>query len=145
MSEYSSAVALAKRLITKKGRKNVSAYRPAESAPLDGARPWKLDGPAVADQLLASGMHVVFLDNRQSVGWLGQFGFEVSFRSRVENPDSLMPGATAVAYIIPDELGVVRLQAEDLMVSGTTRYTVMRCDALQPGDELIMFVAQLKE
>lgn len=145
MSEYSSAIALAKRLITKKGRKAVSAYRPGESVASDADRPWKLDGPAVADQLLASGMHVLFLDGRQSVGFLGQFGFEVSFRSRVENPDSLMPGATAVAYIIPDELGATRLQAEDLIVSGDRRYTVMRCDALEPGDELILFVAQLKE
>lgn len=142
---YASAVALAKRLITKKGRTGVSVYRPSESAATDADRPWKKDGAAVADQLLASGMHVLFLDNRQAVGFLGQFGFEVSFRSRVENPDSLMPGSTSVAYIIPDELGAVRLQVEDLIVSGTTRYTVMRCDALQPGDELIMFVAQLKE
>lgn len=145
MADYSSAIALAKRLITKKGRKNVSAYRPGISQPTDPARPWKADGAAVADTLLASGMHVVFLDNRQTVGFLGQFGFEVSFRSRVENPDSLMPGATAVAYIIPEELGAVRLEANDLMVSGSTRYTVMRCDALQPGDDVIMFVAQLKE
>lgn len=145
MTEYSRAIALVKRLITKKGRQNVSAYRPGVSAPTDGARPWKLDGSAVADTLLASGMHVLFLDSRESVGFLGQFGFEVSFRSRVENPDSLMPGATAVAYIIPDELGVARLQPEDLMVTSTHRYTVMRCDPLEPGDELIMFIAQLKE
>ncbi|QXN72404.1 head-to-tail connector protein FII [Rhodobacter phage RcSimone-Hastad] len=145
MTEYSSAIALAKRLITKKGRKNVSAYRPGASAPQDPARPWKLDGAPVADQLLASGMNVVFLDIRSSIGFLGQFGFEVSFRSRVENPDSLMPGSTAVAYIIPEQLGAARLQPEDLLLAGSTRYTVMRCDALQPGDELIMFVAQLKE
>lgn len=145
MAEYSNAVALAKRLITKKGRANVSAYRPGISAPTDADRPWKLDGPAVADQLLASGLHVVFLDNRQAIGWQGQFGFEVSFRSRVENPDSLMPGATAVAYLIPEELGVVRLDANDLIVSGDRRYTVMRCDPLEPGDQLIMFIAQLKE
>ncbi len=145
MADYSSAVVLAKRLITKKGRTNVSAYRPGVSGATDADRPWKLDGAAVADQLLASGMHVLFLDIRQAVGMMGQFGFEVSFRSRIENPDSLMPGSMAVAYIIPDELGAMRLEAEDLLVSGTTRYTVMRCDALQPGDELIMFVAQLKE
>lgn len=145
MADYSRAIALVKRLITKKGRTNVSAYRPGISEPLDGDRPWKLDGAAVADTLLASGMHVLFLDNREAVGFLGQFGFEVSFRSRVENPDSLMPGATSVAYIIPEELGAARLQPEDLMVSGTRRYTVMRCDPLEPGDELIMFVAQLKE
>lgn len=145
MAGYASAVALAKRLITKKGRTNVSAYRPGVSAALDPSRPWKLDGAPVADQLLASGMNVVFLDIRSSVGFLGQFGFEVSFRSRVENPDSLMPGSTAVAYIIPEQLGSARLQPEDLLLAGSTRYTVMRCDALQPGDELIMYVAQLKE
>lgn len=145
MADYSRAIALVKRLITKKGRTNVSVYRPGLSTATDGARPWKLDGAAVPDTLLASGMHVLFLDSRESIGFLGQFGFEVSFRSRVENPDSLMPGATAVAYIIPSELGVARLQAEDLMVTSTHRYTVMRCDPLEPGDELIMFIAQLKE
>ena len=145
MADYSRAIALVQRLITKKGRTNVSVYRPGLSTATDADRPWKLDGAAVADTLLASGMHVLFLDSRESIGFLGQFGFEVSFRSRVENPDSLMPGTTAVAYIIPSELGATRLQAEDLMVTGTHRYTVMRCDPLEPGDDIIMFIAQLKE
>lgn len=147
MTEYSSAVALAKRLITKKGRSNVSVYRPAEGTATDADRPWKLDDSVgtTADTLLASGLHAVFLDNRQARGAQGQFGFEVSFRAWMEQPDSLMPDATAVVYLIPEELGAVRLEAGDLVVSGTHRYAVMRCDPLEPGDELIMFVAQLKE
>lgn len=144
---YANAVALAKRLITKRGRSGVSVYRPEVGLVTDATRPWKTESLETpdADTLLASGLHVLFLDTRQAAGFLGQFGFEVSFRSRVENPDSLMPGATAVAYIIPEELGGVRLDARDLVVSGSRRYTVMRCDPLEPGDELIMFVAQLKE
>lgn len=147
MTEYSSAIALAKRLITKKGRSNVSVYRPAVGVVSNPARPWKPDTTVgtTADTLIASGLHVVFLDNRQARGAQGQFGFEVSFRAWMEMPDSIMPDATAIAYLIPAELGATRLEAGDLMVSGAHRYAVMRCDPLEPGDELIMFAAQLKE
>jgi hypothetical protein len=82
---------------------------------------------------------------RQARGEQGQFGFEVSFRSRVDMPDSLIPGATSVAYFIPAQLGTQVPEAGDLVVSGTHRYTIMRCDALKPGDELILYYAQLSE
>lgn len=147
MTEYSSAIALAKRLITKKGRSNVSVYRPAVGTVTDADRPWKPDATVgtTADTLIASGLHVVFLDNRQARGAQGQFGFDIFLRARMEMLDSLMPGATAIAYLVPEELGATRLEAGDLMVSGTHRYAVMRCDPLEPGNELIMFAAQIKE
>lgn len=144
MGEYSSAVALAAKLIKKKGRSGVSIYRPTPNAASDSSRPWKLDTDAT-DTLLASGLHVVFLDARQARGAQGQFGFEVSFRSWMEMPDSLMPNATAIAYLIPAELGSTVLKAGDLVVSDGHRYAIMRCDPLKPGDELVMYTAQLKE
>lgn len=144
MGEYASAVALAARLIKKKGRSGVSVYRPMPNAASNPSRPWKLDTDA-PDTLLASGLHVIFLDARQARGAQGQFSFEVSFRSWMEMPDSLMPDATAVAYLIPAELGANVLQQGDLVVSDGHRYAVMRCDPLKPGDELVMYTAQLKE
>lgn len=145
MTEYSSAVALASKLIKKKGRKDVSLFRARPGTPSAPARPWKLDVTPAADQLLASGLNVLFLDQRQARGEQGQFGFEVSFRSRVDMPDSIMPGATSVAYFIPAQLGTQVPEAGDLVVSGTHRYTIMRCDALKPGDELVLYYAQLSE
>lgn len=147
MTEYSSAVALAARLIKKKGRSGVSVYRPNSGTPSNASRPWKLDNPALpgVDTLLVSGLHAVFTDARQARGAQGQFGFEVSFRAWTEMPDSLVPDATAVAYFIPAELGVNVLQAGDLVVSDGHRYAVMRCDPLKPGDELVLYTVQLKE
>lgn len=145
MTEYSSAVALAAKLIKKKGRSGVSLYRARSGTASNVARPWKLDVTPAADQLLASGLNVLFLDERQARGEQGQFGFEVSFRSRVDMPDSIMPGATTVAYFIPAQLGTQVPEAGDLVVSGNHRYTIMRCDALQPGNELVLYHAQLSE
>lgn len=147
MTEYASAVALAKRLIAKKGRSGVSIYRPTPGSVSNASRPWKLDNPSSppADTLLASGLRAVFLDARQARGAQGQFGFEVSFRSWMEMPDSLMPDTTSVAHFIPSDLGATVLQAGDLVVTGSHRYVVNRCDALQPGDELVLYTVQLKE
>lgn len=144
MTEYASAVALAARLIKKKGRSGVQLYRPAPNTPSNAARPWKLDTD-VADTLLASGLHAVFLDAREVRGAQGQFGLEVSFRSWMEMPDSLMPDATAVAYLIPAELGSTKVEVGDLVVSSGHRYSVARSDLLQPGDEPILYKLQLKE
>jgi hypothetical protein len=147
MGEYSAAVALAARLIKKKGRSGVAVYRPTASAPSNAARPWKLDNPSAppADALVASGLHVVFTDPRQVRGQLGQFGLEVSFRADLEMPDSLVPNASAVAYFIPAELGASVLQVGDLVVTDGHRYVVLRCDPLKPGDELVLYTVQLKE
>jgi hypothetical protein len=145
MTEYSAFVALVARLIKKKGRSGVSLFRSQPGTATNGATPWKLDVTPPADLLLASGLNVLFLDQRQVRGEQGQFGVEVSFRSRLNMPDSLVPGATAVAYFIPQQLGVSVPAAGDLVLSGITRYSVMRCDALKPGDELIMYYAQLAE
>ena len=145
MTEYSSAIALAARLIKKKGRSGVSLYRARPGSAAIPSRPWKLDIAPAADQLLASGLNVLFLDERQARGEQGQFGFEVSFRSRINMPDTLIPGATAVAYLIPAQLGNQVPEAGDLVVSGAHRYTIMRCDVLCPGDEIILYYIQLSE
>lgn len=147
MGEYSSAVALAERLIRKKGRAGVSAYRPSPGAASNANRPWKLDNPSSppTDTLLASNLHAVFVDPRQARGAQGQFGFEVSFRAWMDMPDSLMPDTTCVGYFIPSEMGAAVLQAGDLIVTDGHRYAVVRCDPLKPGDELVLYTAQLKE
>ena len=143
MTEYSSSVALAAKLIRKKGRSGVSMYRAVPGTPVT-SKPWKFEAPSV-DQLLALNMNVLFLDERQARGEQGQFGFDVSFRSSVNMPDALTSSATAVAYIIPAQMGQFIPKAGDLIVSGTTRYTVLRCDALRPGNELVLYHVQLME
>lgn len=144
MTEYSSSVALASRLIKKKGRSGVSVYRPTPNGVSDPNRPWKLDVP-VTDLLLASGLHAVFLDQRQVRGDLGQQALDLSMRSLVYMPDSLMPGATMAGYFIPSELLRRTLEVGDLVVTAGHRYSVLRCDPLQPGDELVLYIAHLKE
>ena len=146
-TEYSSAVALAARLIKKKGRSGVSIYRPTPGSASDVSRPWKLDNPGSppADTLIASGLHAVFTDMRQGRGELGRMGFDLLFRSALDMPDSLAPEAIATAYFIPAELGINVLQTGDLVESGGHRYTVLRCDPLKPGDELVLYIAQMKD
>lgn len=144
MTEYSSAVALAARLIRKKGRSEVSLYRPTPNGVSNPNRPWKLDVP-VTDTLLVSNLRAVFLDQRQIRGDLGQQALDLSMRSLVYMPDSLMPGATAGAYFIPSELTGQEMRVGDLIVSGSSRYYILRCDPLKPGDELVLYFAHLKE
>jgi hypothetical protein len=60
-------------------------------------------------------------------------------------PDSLMPGATAMGYFIPSELLGRTLEVGDLVVTAGHRYYVLRCDPLQPGDEIVLYIAHLKE
>lgn len=147
MTEYSSSIAVAARLIKKKGRSGVSIYRPAPSAPSNPARPWKLDNPSTpgADTLIASAIHAVFTDLHQVRGQLGQMGLEVAFRSDLYMPDSLLLNTTAIAYFIPAELADNVLQAGDLVISDEHRYIVLRCDPLKPGDEVVLYQVQLKE
>jgi hypothetical protein len=144
MTEYSSVVALAKKLITKKGRSGVSLYRGTPNTPANPARPWKLD-VTVADQLIASGLHALFLDQREVRGDRGDAGLEIALRSVVYMPDSLLPGATTIGYFIPSELSGQALKTGDLVVTGTNRYSVIECKPLKPGDELVLYVVQLKE
>lgn len=144
MTEYSSVVALAKKLITKKGRSGVSLYRGTPNTPANPARPWKLD-VTVADQLIALGLHVLFLDQREVRGERGEHGLDLALRSIVYMPDSLVPGATTIGYFIPSELSGQVLKTGDLVVTGANRYSVIQCNPLQPGDELVLYIAQLKE
>lgn len=144
MTEYSSVVALAEKLITKKGRSGVSLYRGTPNTPANPARPWKLDVP-VADQLIASGLHVLFLDQREVRGGRGDRGLDTALRSVVYMPDSLVPGATTIGYFIPSELSGQALKVGDLVVTGSNRYSVIQCNPLQPGDELVLYVVQMKE
>lgn len=144
MAEYSSSVALASRLIKKKGSSGVLLYRPTPGGASNPSRPWKLDTP-VADSLVASGLHAVFLDQRQVRGSRGQQLLDQGFRSLTDMPDSLMPNATAIGYFIPAELLGQELKVGDLVVSGSHRYLVLRCDPLKPGDELVLYITHLKE
>lgn len=144
MSEYSSASALARRLITKKGRSDVAVYRPGVGSPSDAQRPWRPDVSA-PDELIASGLHAVFLDPGEVRGSLGQLGLNLAFRTRVVMPDSLVPDSTATALLIPEELGTDGLRAGDLLESDGHRYTVIRCSPFSPGGELVLYTVHLKE
>jgi hypothetical protein len=66
-------------------------------------------------------------------------------RSPVYMPDSLMPGATTAGYFIPSELLGRTMEVGDLVVTTGRRYYVLRCDPLQPGNEIVLYIAHLKE
>lgn len=144
MSEYQSLIEMADRLIKKKGRSDVSVIQPTPNSATDDSKPWKLDS-AVSDTVLASNLHAVLIDIRTAQGEQGQFGFNVFFRSRVEMPDSLMPGTTAIAYFSAKETAGISFEPGHLITTLGKRFAIMRCDPLQPGNELVMNVVQLRE
>lgn len=144
MGEYSSAVALVKRLINKKGRSDVGITRSAPGVASNTARPWKVD-IAGSDIIIATGIHAVILDIKQVQGDLGQQGLELSLRTLVPMQDSLTPSTTAIGYFIPDEFVGFTIRVGDLITTAGQRYTVLRCEPLQPGNEIVMYVANLKE
>jgi hypothetical protein len=144
MAEYDSAVALAKRLIEKKGRSGCQVVRPGAYTASDSSKPWATDVP-VADVVLGTSVKIVFLNLREVRGQLGQLlSSDVKFKLGVQIiPDSLAPDTTALAYLVPSHVSSPP-QAGDLVVTGSQRFDVLQSETLQPGSQAILYTLQLK-
>ncbi len=120
MAEYDSAVALAKRLIEKKGRRDGKLLRASQAAPTD--QPWK---PGTSGK--------VALAEDLAVAILGASLFKVG---------SLTPETTAVGYLAAASFDDVRLG--DVLETRAERYSVLSAEKLAPGDQDILYILHLK-
>lgn len=128
MAEYDKAVALAKRLIEKKGRGGVSLVSSGKGVPSDPERPWRPDSGSAEDAVLAQGLRVAFLD-----------------AVRARDGTLIVAESTAAAYLakasLPD--GVLPVDGS-LLVTGSRRYFVLRVEELAPGDQTVLYILHLK-
>jgi hypothetical protein len=147
MAEYDSTRAMALRLIKKKGRADVKLYRVAVGTVSDPAKPWKADGGAATDQLIAT-VHAVFLSPVEARGSEGQFAIPVYMRARAADDDSVGSDVTAMVYIADIELpDGVNLDSEAMGViveSEGISYAVLRCQTYTPGEVPILHILSVK-
>lgn len=144
MAEYSSAQRLVQRLILKKGRAGTQLYRVGKGTASNPNRPWKLDGGAAADSLVAT-IPAVFLSPNEARGDSGQFAFPVYQRGRADLSDSVAPEATHAAYISPLDLpDGVAVEVGMLVVSKGVRYVVLRNQPYSPGGDDVLHILSLK-
>ncbi len=147
MAEYDSARALAKRLIAKKGRSGVKLLRSDPGTVTDANRPWKAEGGAAADVLIAT-FPAVFLSPIEARSSAGQFAMPVFLRSDMDLSDSLTPETSHMVYLADSALPVgVELDGQAvgmLLESRSVRYVVLRCQTLRAGDQAILHILSVK-
>jgi hypothetical protein len=121
MAEYDSAIAVARSLIEKKGRRDGRLTR-ATSTPPDASKPWKPGTPQKVAK--AEDLPVVVL---------GATLFKAG---------SLTPETTAVAYVAAAPGLDVLLG--DLLETRGARYSVLKAELLAPGDQDVLWTLHLK-
>lgn len=128
MAEYDSAIALAKRLIEKKGRAGVRLLSSGKGAPSNPVRPWRPDAGSSADAVLAQGLRVAFFD-----------------AIRARNGALIVAESTAAAYLAMASLPAGVVPADGMLLeTGSRRYFVLKVEELAPGDQVVMYILHLK-
>lgn len=131
MAEYSSAIALALRLIRKKGRADGEIIR--TSSPATPAQtPWKPGVPTKT--ALAENLSVVVLDAKTMLAFSRKGEAVIA---------SLAPEATAIAFLAAASLDVPPAIG-DLLETGGRRYSVLDVEDLCPGEQTILYTLHLK-
>lgn len=130
---------LPQRLIKKHGRAGVKLVRPGQGQVSDASKPWKPDTPQ-GDATLVESFSAVFLDAevvRQS-----QRSFSGALL--VDSSDSLLAECTQVVYIAPPELGEEDVRVADLLESKGRRFSVLKVSPIEPGEERLLIIAQVR-
>lgn len=124
MGEYDSAVALAQRLIAKKGAAAILRAS-AKAPPPDPSKPWKPGARSDVDQNIKA----VFLDYKQSV----------IDGSRIKQGDQRVLVAST------DDLGnPVAPTTNHRIIRGSEDWQVMDVATTKPGDQVVYFELQVR-
>lgn len=125
MARFDRSIALAERLIKKNGEQS-TLRRKVDGAPVDPAKPWKPGTPTFTDFTVSS-LWLDF-DARRIDGQLIKEGDQQVF----------MP-ASELGTILPDASTdhVVRVSGQ--------KWEVIRVETLQPNEQLIMHVLQVRK
>jgi hypothetical protein len=130
-SAYDSAIALAKRLIDKKGRA-VKIRRPTGTALVDPAKPWL--GPV--DIASETSTKAVFTSMRD----LEPF---VRLASGRETPTRTPTEAGASVALVPASGLSFEIEIDMLLVDGVTTHNITGIEKLQPGDAPVLYILTL--
>jgi len=131
MAEYDSAVALALRLIKKKGRADGRITRFEGEA--DPDRPWAPGDPE--NVVMAEDLPVVVLDAKLMLAGFTSKGPTILA--------SLAPEATAIAFVAAASMASPPLTG-DVLETRSERYAVLEVEDLAPGSQSIVYILHLK-
>lgn len=128
MADYTSTIALAKRLIESKGRPGVLLQRRGVQTASDPDRPWRPDAGPDGLETLATAT-IVFLDV-----------------IRTRSGEAVVAESTASAYLAADSLpnGVAPKDGDVLTVPSGARFAALRVDTLAPSGDPILYTLHLK-
>lgn len=128
MTEYSSAIDLAARLIIKKGREVVFRHLETDTAAVDPDRPWDKPAPLKGDQTLK----MVFLDYEQK--------FIDGTKIKAGDQQVLM-FAKGVQYA-PTTKDKIIEKPKGSTPSKT--WNIMEVETVQPGEEPVLFILRVR-
>lgn len=121
MGEYDSAIALAARLISKKGRA-ATIRRLATTTP-DASKPWRVDAAAPTDYPVRA----VFLDYEKN---------EIDGTNVQAGDQKCLVAASGLA---------IEPAPPDVVVDGAVVWTIVKTKPLRPGDDNVFFDIQLRK
>lgn len=124
MAEYDSAIALAKRLIAKKGT-SVTLRSMTPGALPDANEPWRAGANTPVDQTVKA----VFLDYEQAYidGTTIRMGDQRVFMPATDNSD---------VAITPE--------VDGLVIRGSETWKIVKPRPLNPGNQMVMFEIQVR-
>lgn len=125
MAEYDSAIALAKRLIAKKGTE-VTLRTFAPGALPDANEPWRAGTNTPTNQTVKA----VFLDYEQK--------YIDGSTIRMGDQRVFMPAADTSEVAIAPEV-------DSLIIRGSETWKVVKPKPLNPGNQLVMFEIQVRQ
>lgn len=126
MTEYTSAIDLAARLIIKKGREVIFRHRETDTASVDEDRPWDKPAPLEGDQKLK----MVFLDYDQ----------KVIDGTKIKSKDKqVLMFAKGVRFTPTTKDFLI-----DLPKDGGKFWKILDVEILSPGEEAVMFTLQVR-
>jgi len=132
MGEYDSAIALAQRLIEKKGRA-VSIRRDVGTTPVDAAKPWLGTQPSTSDTTTFAG----FFDTRitELLARLAPGRDLERTTLEAEGTVAFVP-ASGLAFAIEPEMK---------LVDGAMVWHITRAEAIRPGADAVLYVLELRK
>ena len=125
MAEYDSAIALAKRLIAKKGTQ-VTLRTFAAGALPDANEPWRAGTNTPTNQTVVA----VFLDYEQK--------YVDGTTIRMGDQRVFMPATDTLGAAITPEV-------DGLVIRGSETWKIVKPKPLNPGDQMVMFELQVRQ
>jgi hypothetical protein len=126
VTEYSSAIDLAARLIIKKGREVIFRHLETDTTTVNPDRPWDKPAPLKGDQKLK----MVFLDYEQK---------RIDGTAIKTNDKQVLMFAKGVKYEPTTKDKII-----DLPKDGGKLWNIVNVEIVKPGEEAVMYILQVR-